>query len=836
MPARAVSIRRRILVAATGLLLLAALALVAFIGDYAARASDRAFDRLLAASALTIAGAVQLEEGTVTVELPLASFAMFSGQDRIFYSVKAPSGAEVTGYGDLAGALPPAADDDAVFADLAYRGEPVRVASVGRLVSTADGTGWVTIRVAETRGERDALAREIFGNAIVPVLAMTALALGLLWFGIGRVFAPLLSLERHLRSRSPDNLAPVDLPAPLEVAQLVGALNGFMARLATARERLESLVAEAAHEVRTPLASLRAQAEVARGERDVAALRRQVERIHDGAVQASQLVTQLLMDATISHRLETRAASAPTSLAAALREVVQRLDPDLADRVTLQADPAAADLRLDADRVVLREMLRNLVDNALRYSDGPVDLDVATTPGGLVEIRVGDRGPGISDAERPLVFERFRRGAASAGIAGSGLGLPIVARVVAAQGGTIALEDRPGGGLTVRLRLPLSAEPAERRARPMAAALGILAVVLAGAISPPTPAHAAETFYPAPDGTPREVLHIAGTTDTPLFAPLAQGFQRTRPDVAIAYEEGDTLPIFERFVAGGSPVPDILMSSAADLQVKLVNDGHARRYASPAVAAIPPWATWRSEVFGFSFEPAVIVYNTASLAESEVPRTHLELAELLEREASRFRGRVATYDVARSGVGYLLAAQDQAISSYFWRLASAFGRTDVRLSGSSPAILDGLATGEFAIGYNILGSYAFARQQAGAPIGIVVPDDYVLVLTRSMLIPQGAPRPDLAEAFLDFTLSPAGQSILAGAAALGSVVPGSAGRWTSESIAALGRGAVQPIALSPSLLVGLDRQRRARFLDTWHEIVSPRVPDPPGADAPPVRP
>jgi two-component system sensor histidine kinase TctE len=218
----------------------------------------------------------------------------------------------------------------------------------------------------------------------------------------------------------------------------------------------------------------------------------------------------------------------------------------------------------------------------------------------------------------------------------------------------------------------------------------------------------------------------------------------------------------------------------------------------------------------------VIVYNTRAITEADVPRTHLGFAELLEREPERFRGRVATYDVATSGVGYLLATQDAAISSYFWRLANAFGRTDAAVSGSSPAILDGLANGSLAIGYNVLGSYAFARQQAGAPIGIVVPDDYVLVLTRTMLIPVAAPRPDLAEAFLDFTLSPPGQAVLAGPAALGSVVPGSAGRWTAEHIASLGRGAVQPIALGPSLLVGLDRQRRARFLETWREIVSPR--------------
>ncbi|WP_244492512.1 extracellular solute-binding protein [Aureimonas sp. AU22] len=805
------------LVAATLLLFLAALVLVAFVRDYAERASERAFDRLLGASALTIAGAVQLEEGEVTVELPLASFAMFSGRDRIFYAVEAPDGTNVTGYPDLSQGLAPEDDSEPTFADAVYRGERVRVASAGRLVSTASGTGWATVRVAETLGERQALAREIFGNALLPVVALLLLALAILWFGIGRAFRPLLTLERHLRARAPENLAPLDLPVPLEAAQLVGALNDFMARLALARERLEALVAEAAHEVRTPLASLRLQAEVARSERDPEALRAQVARIHDEAVQASQLVSQLLMDATISHRLDTAPVGA-TPIGAVVAEVVRRLDPDLADRVTVRIETGLTEATLGADRVVLREMLRNLVDNALTYSDGPVEIAVSALAHGTVGIDVADRGPGIAVDEREAVFARFRRGAASGGTNGSGLGLAIVRRAVEAQRGRISLEDRPGGGLLVRLALP-RADTGGGNGPPRAlAALLLLAVLLL----PIGGAGAAETIYPAPDGSQGARLTILGATDTALFAHLVRGFQMQRPDVTVAYDEGETLGIYEAFAKGMTPQPDIMMSSASDLQVKLVNDGFARGLTLSGAASLPGWAQWRSELFGFTFEPAVIVYNPDIISEDEVPRSHLELAELLERQAVRLAGRIATYDVARSGVGYMLAAQDQSVSSYFWRLASAFGRAGVRLSGASPAILDGIERGDLALGYNVLGSYAFARQAAGARIGIVVPDDYVLVVTRSMFVPVGARRPDLGEAFLQFALSADGQAILAGSAALGAVVPGSPGRWTAESIAALGRGAVQPVPLGPSLLVGLDRQRRARFLDTWMEIVAPQ--------------
>lgn len=809
MAADGFSIRRRILWLAIALLLAAALALVVFVLDYARRSSDTAYDRLLSASAFTIAGAVQAEAGRVTVELPLASFAMFSDDDRVFYSVAGPDGGFVTGYRELGADLAPATDSEPDYEDIDFRGEPVRVATVGRLVSTASGTGWVTIRVAETKGERAVLAREILGNALLPIVAMTLLSIALVWFAIGRAFRPLTLLERNLNRRTPDDLSPVVEAVPVEVRRLVDALNDFIGRLRQTTERLGALVAEAAHEVRTPLASLRAQAEVALSENDPAMLRGRVQRIHQGAVQASHLVNQLLMDATVAHRLEARRID-PVQLGDVVGEVVGRLSPDLAERLDVDVPRAARELVIDMDRVVLREMLRNLIDNALIYAPGPVLVEAEADDGAAI-LSVIDHGPGIAPDEKQAVTERFRRGSAAEGTSGSGLGLAIVARVAAAAGGRFLLDDTPGGGLTARVRLP---------ARRAATALAAL-VVAAGLWGAPRPALALET-YPAPSGQAGEVLTILGTTDTPLFRSLVAGFQRVWPDVTVAYEEGETLPIYlEVAEARADPKPDLVMSSATDLQVKLANDGFAQAHEPPNLAALPRWAQWRREVFGFTFEPAVIVYNPDLVAEAEVPRTRIALAELLERFPERFSGKVATYDIAKSGVGYLLAAQDQTISSYFWRLASAFGHVDAQLSGSSPDILDRVERGELALGYNVLGSYALARQAAGHRIGVVVPDDYVLVLTRTLLIPEGAPRADLARAFIDFALSAEGQSILAGEIALGAVIPGSSGAFTAERIAALGRGAVQPIALGPGLLVALDRQRRARFLETWLEIVGP---------------
>lgn len=808
------SLRRRIFALAVVLLLLAAVVLIVFIRDYAERAADRAFDRLLAASALTIAGAVQVENEAVVVEIPFAAFAMFSGGDRVFYAVEDPDARTVTGYEDLAAQMPETASAEPSFTDMTYRGETVRVASIGRLISTPSDTGWVTIHVAETQNQREALSNEILSNAVLPVIALTLLAVGLVWFGVSRMFAPLTELEHELRTRPPDDLSPITVPVPIEVDHLVSALNAFMARLRNAMERVSGLVAEAAHEVRTPLASLRAQAEVAMDEHDPEALRRRVGRIHQGAVQASQLVSQLLMEATISHRMDNREIET-TTLLAVVEEVRQRLEPEVQRRLSIMLTPEATAAPLRGDRVALREMMRNIVDNALIYSTGQVSIE-GHVVGDMLVFSVSDSGPGIDDAEKPLVLERFRRGKASGGTIGSGLGLSIVSRVAEAHRGKLALEDREGGGLTVSIAFPLL-----RRA---AGALSLAAAVLLTApLLLTSPVEAASTLYPAKDGSADTVLTILGTTDTPLFAFFIEAFQAQRPDIGIVYEEWDSLPLYQGFLDGKlGREPDLLISSASDLQLKLANDGYALGYDSPYLADLPDWAHWRSEVFGFTFEPAVIIYNPHEIAASEVPRTHLTLAELLETQTERFRGRIATYDIALSGVGYLLAAQDQTISSTFWRLASAFGRVGAQFSGSSPDILNGVAEGSLALGYNVLGSYAFARQAEGASIEVVVPDDYVLVLTRSMLIPRSAPHPDLARAFIDFALSPAGQAVAAGPTALGAVIPQGTGEWTSEAIAARGRGAIQPIPLGPGLLVALDTLRRQRFIDTWQEIVSPK--------------
>lgn len=815
------SIRRRVFTLGVVLLACALIGLVFFLRDYAQRAAEQAFDRLLAASALTIAGSVQIDDEGVTVEPPVSSLAMLSGGERVFYEARTSNGRLITGYGDLAPHLPLAQAATPVFAYVIYHDEPVRVATVGRLVSASQHAGWVTVRVAETLGSREALADEILGRGVLPLVVVSLVALGLLWFGVQRAFAPLAVLERELRTRAPEDLTPVTTPVPREVRRLVEALNAFMQRLSIIMDTLNTLVADATHQVRTPLASLRAQAEVALDETDPKRLRERIGRIHQNATHASQLINQLLMDATITHRLG-KGPPESVGVAETINETRRRIGPVEAERLRIDIAPEVRRARLAGDRVALREMLRNLVDNALRYApDGTVDIQATPVAGFRVALTVSDRGPGISDDEKEAVQQRFTRGKAGESQPGSGLGLAIVRSVAMAHGGSLWLHDRPGGGLSARVILPLQQQPAGRHLATWLGAAFTAALLL---ITGPQDAQAAEldeivTRYPAPQPTSRTLV-IAGPTDTPVVAPLIQGFQSLRPDVTVVYREISSRDLYEATIDGRLTHVDVLMSSASDLQIRLANDGYAQSYASPYASKLPSWAVWRNEVYGFTFEPAVIVYNPKRFTEATVPRSRQDFLRLLERDQATLQGRVGTYDIAASSLGYLLAEQDELVSSNFWGLANAMGQVAVRLSPTSAQILDAIENDELDLGYNILGSYALSRQADGSKIGVVFPQDYVLVLARSVLISRRAPSPDLARALVDWLLSPAGQQVASSHAALGSIMEDTPGRWTSEAVLARSQGIVQPVVLSPALLVGLDQRRHSRFVQNWVRLVT----------------
>lgn len=314
-------------------------------------------------------------------------------------------------------------------------------------------------------------------------------------------------------------------------------------------------------------------------------------------------------------------------------------------------------------------------------------------------------------------------------------------------------------------------------------------------------------------GNPRaaDALRVAGTTDVAVFAPVLSAFAATVPELAIDYEQwasNDLYAVAAAACRGERPSLDLIINSAVDQQVKLVNDGCARPHRSVATAALPAEANWRDELFGVTREPAVMVYNNDLVPAWEAPRSRFDLIDLLRPADSRFAGRVATYDIEESGLGYLFAFADAQQATTFGGLLEALGRGRAVATCCSVEIIDGVAAGTYLIAYNVLGSYALDRAREDPRISVVAPEDYTLVLSRAAMIPKDAPNPAGAGLLIDFLLSEPGRAALA---ARNLIVRGAAVSGLPEDDASLYR----PIRLSPVLLLGLDSQMRASFMARW---------------------
>ncbi|RHW18219.1 ABC transporter substrate-binding protein [Sphingomonas gilva] len=317
-------------------------------------------------------------------------------------------------------------------------------------------------------------------------------------------------------------------------------------------------------------------------------------------------------------------------------------------------------------------------------------------------------------------------------------------------------------------------------------------------------------------------LTIYSTTDTGVFRPVIADFRRLHPTIAVRYEELDAAPLYRRYLdeaKRGQPRADLLLSSAMDLQAKLVNDGYAARHSSANVRALPSWARWRDEAFGFTFEPAVMVFNRDVMAGRELPLSRAELLETLRRDKTFWRNRVGTYDIERSSVGYLLASQDARQSSDYGVLVEAMADTGVQLEDNTATLLDQLEARELAMAYNLLGSYAQARADANNKLVIIYPRDYTLAVSRTAVLPKDGPNPAAAHLFLEYLLSIRGQRLLANESRLSAVREEVPGRLHQAGMAESQIGPLRPIPLGPGLLVYLDDQKRRRLLASWHGMI-----------------
>jgi iron(III) transport system substrate-binding protein len=328
--------------------------------------------------------------------------------------------------------------------------------------------------------------------------------------------------------------------------------------------------------------------------------------------------------------------------------------------------------------------------------------------------------------------------------------------------------------------------------------------------------------YPA-TGTEEGTLTLYSTLDTAVFEPLVVDFQRLHPGIGVRYENLDATPQYERYVReekAGIHRADLLISTSMDLQVKLVNDGYAARHVSLSAGALPNWARWRDEAFGFTFEPAVMVFNREAMRGRPIPQSRAELIDQIRKDPAFWRGRIGTYDISKSSVGYLLASQDVRHSSEFGALVEAFGDVDLQVEEHTATLLERIETGELVAGYNLLGSYARTRRGSERNFLLVYPRDHTLVLARTVVISKHAPNPALAHRFLDYLLSVRGQRVMAAECGLPPIRKELDGVYERLGVNESQIGVLRPISLGPGLLVYLDQQKRRQMLEAWRAILT----------------
>jgi iron(III) transport system substrate-binding protein len=357
--------------------------------------------------------------------------------------------------------------------------------------------------------------------------------------------------------------------------------------------------------------------------------------------------------------------------------------------------------------------------------------------------------------------------------------------------------------------------------RIFAAAAVAAAVVIAGVVSaaPQVPPGYPADYAKVIEAANREgKLVVYSTTDSAAAAQLLRDFAELYPLVPVDYIEVSSGELYKRFLAevtAGADTADLLWASSMDGQVKLADAGYAATYASPELAALPKWAVWRNQAYGTTYEPVTFVYNKKLLPAADVPHDHPALLALLNGKAAAYKNKITAYDPERSGVGYLLANQDVKNFPQAWELFRAFGKSAIKLQASAADIMEGVIQGEQTIGYGVFGSYAMARAKRAPDLGIVMPKDYALILSRVALITAEPRRPNAAKLFLDYLLSQRGQSIIASRADLYAMRSDVPGETTAQHVAELIGDNARPIPIGPDLLTHLTAENGREFAKKW---------------------
>lgn len=428
--------------------------------DIANRFVNLAYDRLLLESALDIGRQVKVLQDRIYVDLPEIAVQMLQSRQsgRLYYRVTGPMNEYITGDPDL----PPPPDpfsERVNYYDEQYLGRPVRIVTVRLPLETGKADSMVMVQVAENRAARNEFARQILLRMVLPQVLLIVVAGLMLWYAVGRGLAPLKALRREIENRSHRDLSALPIEqAPQEVQPLIRAMNELLERLSLALAAEQRFIADAAHQLRTPIAGLKTQTELALRQSSGGEAHATLEQLRSATQQATRLVNQLLSLARAEPSAGRVHAQDRVDLVALAREVTSEWVPRALERnVDLGFDSTAQAAEVEGDPVLLREMLNNLLDNAIRYTHigGQVTVRVSGV-GEAASVVVEDNGPGIPEPERARVFERFYR-VLGTGAEGCGLGLSIVREIAQRHRAEVSLSPAAAGGTLVQVVFPLLA-------------------------------------------------------------------------------------------------------------------------------------------------------------------------------------------------------------------------------------------------------------------------------------------------------------------------------------------------------------------------------------------
>ncbi len=450
------SIRRRLVVQLSLIAAILSLSFYLIVRVVAEQAASDTQDNILAASATAIADAIYAEQGRISLELPYSALSMLGSisQDRVFYRVIVDE-RTLTGYDDLPAPASFPSPSGPVFSTYEFRGEDVRSVAVGRTVSSAGQATNALVVVAQTRLGLAAISTKISTTAALVGIGLFLFATLLSLLAAQSALSPLNRVAQSIKRRGPQDLRPVRTDIPGELVPLVAALNNFMARLRTALTQSEELVAEAAHRVRTPLAVVRTQAEVTlrrlEKPKDRQSLREMIRAVDESSRSAGQLLDHAMVTFRTDHLLETE-----FDLGDLTRETCAHLQPaaSLKD-IALALDIPEAPMPFTGDPILMQSALRNILDNAIKYSPADSEIRVVIRAGAHYEILFHDQGRGFGGADTESLTKRFARGENVSDIVGSGLGLTIVQVVARAHGGNVHIRsNKEEPGACVSLVLP----------------------------------------------------------------------------------------------------------------------------------------------------------------------------------------------------------------------------------------------------------------------------------------------------------------------------------------------------------------------------------------------